>query len=227
MLLGLCAAAVTTVNDYQDAEQAGNFFTQALDELREGTGGGGNTSGGSDSGTLIVEETQLAPSESDTEAAAAETLPVLSADVAGQEETSVDGGLASDSASAAASDEMESDAGTFSEVSSDSEASIEEQAAPSQQDMQPEQTANEQEAAAEQTANGQEAAAEQTANGQETTAEQTASGGTVSYIVQRGDSLAIICRRQYGNTDRVEEIAALNQLEDPNHLIPGQTILLP
>ena len=227
VLLGLCAAAVTTVNDYQDAEQAGNFFTQALDELREGTGDGGNTSGGSDSGTLIVEETQLAPSESDTEAAAAETLPVLSADVTGQEETSVDGGLASDSASAAASDEMESDAGTFSEVSSDSEASIEEQAAPGQQDMQPEQTANEQEAAAEQTANGQEAAAEQTANGQETTAEQTASGGTVSYIVQRGDSLAIICRRQYGNTDRVEEIAALNQLEDPNHLIPGQTILLP
>ena len=47
------------------------------------------------------------------------------------------------------------------------------------------------------------------------TSEQAAAAGTVSYIVQRGDNLAAICRRQYGNTDRVEEIAALNSRKCP------------
>ena len=57
--------------------------------------------------------------------------------------------------------------------------------------------------------------------------EEVPEAETVTYIVRRGDNLAEICRRQYGSTDRLKEIAALNQLADPNHLIPGQQILLP
>lgn len=206
VLLGLCAAAVTSVNGYQDAEEAGNFFGQALDELRGESGNGGNGSGSSGGGTLIVEETQLAPSEDGADAATAETLPVLSTDVFGQEETSVDVEPASESEQ---NTEVVSTEETASAPVTEADTS--------------------QEAGSSTAAEGTDtAAAEMTeADGQAITSEQAATAGTVSYIVQRGDNLAAICRRQYGNTDRVEEIAALNQLDDPNHLIPGQEILLP
>ena len=57
--------------------------------------------------------------------------------------------------------------------------------------------------------------------------ETASSPETAAYIVQKGDSLAEICRRQYGTAERVEEVAELNRLVNPNHLIPGQKILLP
>ena len=48
-----------------------------------------------------------------------------------------------------------------------------------------------------------------------------------SYIVQSGDSLALICRRFYGNLDKMDEICELNSISNPNRLTPGQKILLP
>ena len=48
-----------------------------------------------------------------------------------------------------------------------------------------------------------------------------------SYTVQSGDSLALICRRFYGNLDKMDEICELNSISNPNRLTPGQKIILP
>lgn len=48
-----------------------------------------------------------------------------------------------------------------------------------------------------------------------------------SYTVKKGDNLAAICRAKYGNTDRIQEVIDINHLINPNHLYPGQKIILP
>lgn len=48
-----------------------------------------------------------------------------------------------------------------------------------------------------------------------------------SYVVKKGDSLAGIARRFYGNASMVTKICDLNQIENPDHIRPGQNILLP
>ena len=47
------------------------------------------------------------------------------------------------------------------------------------------------------------------------------------YTVQKGDSLARIARRFYGNASYVSKICDLNGIEDPDRITPGQNILLP
>lgn len=47
------------------------------------------------------------------------------------------------------------------------------------------------------------------------------------YIVQKGDTLLKISRRFYNNADMIEEICALNQIENPNDIMQQQKILLP
>ena len=47
------------------------------------------------------------------------------------------------------------------------------------------------------------------------------------YIVKEGDSLAGICKRQYGNTDKIKEICLYNNIENEDHISPGQKIYLP
>lgn len=49
----------------------------------------------------------------------------------------------------------------------------------------------------------------------------------VTYVVKRGDSLAGIARKFYGNTSKVKEICSLNKIKDPDQIHPGQNILLP
>lgn len=49
----------------------------------------------------------------------------------------------------------------------------------------------------------------------------------VTYVVKKGDSLAQIARKFYGNTSKIQEICALNGIEDPDQIRPGQNILLP
>lgn len=49
----------------------------------------------------------------------------------------------------------------------------------------------------------------------------------VSYVVKKGDSLAGIARRFYGNASMVWEICDVNQIENPDQIHPGQNILLP
>ena len=48
-----------------------------------------------------------------------------------------------------------------------------------------------------------------------------------SYVVERGDNLAEICRRFYGDTSRMYEICRINNIADPNQIQRGQKILLP
>lgn len=49
----------------------------------------------------------------------------------------------------------------------------------------------------------------------------------VSYVVKKGDSLAGIARKFYGNASMVREICDVNQIENPDQIHPGQNILLP
>jgi LysM repeat protein len=48
--------------------------------------------------------------------------------------------------------------------------------------------------------------------------------GQVIYVVQRGDSLTSIAAK-YGVT--AQAIAAANDLKDPNHIEPGQKLIIP
>ena len=48
-----------------------------------------------------------------------------------------------------------------------------------------------------------------------------------TYVVKKGDSLAQIARKFYGDTSRLNEICELNEIEDPDQIRPGQNILLP
>ena len=47
------------------------------------------------------------------------------------------------------------------------------------------------------------------------------------YIVQRGDTLAGICRDFYGDLVRMEEIKGINQITDENWIYAGQELYLP
>ncbi len=47
------------------------------------------------------------------------------------------------------------------------------------------------------------------------------------YVVQKGDTLAGICKAFYGSTTRMEEIKGINQIPDENWIYAGQELLLP
>ena len=47
------------------------------------------------------------------------------------------------------------------------------------------------------------------------------------YVVKSGDSLAGICRKQYGSLERLDEVVKLNDLENANKIYIGQEIKLP
>ena len=47
------------------------------------------------------------------------------------------------------------------------------------------------------------------------------------YIVQKGDTLAGICREFYGDIHRMEEVKGLNQISDENWIYAGQELYLP
>ena len=49
----------------------------------------------------------------------------------------------------------------------------------------------------------------------------------VSYTVEEGDTLLKICKNEYGNGDRVEEIMELNDIDDPSRLYVGMELKLP
>jgi nucleoid-associated protein YgaU len=48
-----------------------------------------------------------------------------------------------------------------------------------------------------------------------------------TYTVQKGDTLLSICRRTYGDTQKLEEVMIVNSLDDPNKIYIGQEIKLP
>ncbi len=48
-----------------------------------------------------------------------------------------------------------------------------------------------------------------------------------TYLVKTGETLYGICLDRYHSINRIEEICRLNQMEDPDHIMAGQEILLP
>jgi len=50
---------------------------------------------------------------------------------------------------------------------------------------------------------------------------------TTEYVVQKGDTMAKILNASYGNLEKIQEVCDINQIENPDNLIPGQKILLP
>lgn len=55
---------------------------------------------------------------------------------------------------------------------------------------------------------------------------QTAAQPTV-YVIQKGDTLAKICMKYYGNLSCMEEICEMNQIADKDNILYGQKIILP
>ena len=193
VLLGLCAAAITSANEGQKAETAGNFFTQTPGgegEEKENDGAGSDIP---EDDVLVVEETQLSTPDI---APAADSLEA-------------------ETAFAPAADSRETETASIPAEAETEDSIAEEEPAPLAAEASAPETVS---------APPEEAFAPETASAPP---EEVPEAETVTYIVRRGDNLAEICRRQYGSTDRLKEIAALNQLADPNHLIPGQQILLP
>lgn len=67
-------------------------------------------------------------------------------------------------------------------------------------------------------------------NGTDTTAVSTEAQTYLKqgyYIVQKGDSLAAICRKIYQTTAMMDEVCKANNIEDPNDIYAGQYLTLP
>lgn len=65
---------------------------------------------------------------------------------------------------------------------------------------------------------------------QETTPTETAAvlpAETRRYEVQKGDTLYGICKKLYGNTDNLEIIMRLNNLDSPDSITYGKTLIIP
>ncbi|MCD7716517.1 MAG: LysM peptidoglycan-binding domain-containing protein [Lachnospiraceae bacterium] len=64
-------------------------------------------------------------------------------------------------------------------------------------------------------------------SGTETAVAATSRQVQASYTIRMGDTLAEICAKYYGSLDRLEELCEVNGIEDADHIIPGQKIVLP
>lgn len=53
------------------------------------------------------------------------------------------------------------------------------------------------------------------------------SPGYVMHKIQKGESLSIIAKKYYGDYNKFHIIARFNNIEDPTHIAPGQTIMIP
>ena len=62
---------------------------------------------------------------------------------------------------------------------------------------------------------------------EETTKPQAEEASAKTYLVQEGESLSVICRRLYGNVQRVQELCELNGIQDPDLILTGQVLRLP
>ncbi len=202
LLVILCAVAVVSLSRPEEMREAGNFFAEAARELDEGIDGDAAVEAGSFGDGLGQgdgrQSTELLVEERQL------SDNDLSTDTAVQPE------MAAQTESETLFPIFTADLGMAESIPAETAASP----VPTE------------EAETETPASSSDPAEEQTAAGvqeDEAVSAQPAS----SYVIQNGDNLAAICRRRYGSTERMEEIASLNGLSDPNHLIPGQEILLP
>ena len=76
---------------------------------------------------------------------------------------------------------------------------------------------------------GNSAASEKGTGGTEnaTSSETVSRAIMASYVIKQGDTLADICNRYYGSTEKLEELCEANHIENANMIMPGQKIVLP
>ncbi|MCU6748123.1 LysM peptidoglycan-binding domain-containing protein [Faecalicatena acetigenes] len=76
-------------------------------------------------------------------------------------------------------------------------------------------------------AGGVQEGAEDTQDTEEAKAQSGENGGDGVYVVEEGDTLAIISKKMYGDVDHVEAICKMNGITDGNLIYVGQKLLLP
>lgn len=62
---------------------------------------------------------------------------------------------------------------------------------------------------------------------EEDNSKETNAGIQPDYIVEKGDTLASISMKVYGNTGKIDEIQQLNGIEDQNKILVGQKLAMP
>lgn len=65
------------------------------------------------------------------------------------------------------------------------------------------------------------------AQSDEASVSEPVSSGAVAYVIQPGDTLIAISKRQYGTDIRVADICNLNKISNPDDIKEGQVIMLP
>ncbi|MCD7982425.1 MAG: LysM peptidoglycan-binding domain-containing protein [Clostridiales bacterium] len=197
VLVIVAATAVTQIGNYQNLK--------VLQQTMQALSGAVNGEDAEEDMLSTEEETAGADAETDNEAAGVSAEEAESAEENSDASETGDGDSSeSDSAAdqSGSSDDAVSDTGnTAGTGTSDSAASS-------------------QNAAAEGTSSssGESAAVTQSTS---------SAGGTSSYTVKEGDSLISISRSIYNTADMVDEICALNGIEDVDMIYVGQTLLLP
>ena len=82
--------------------------------------------------------------------------------------------------------------------------------------------------AASQEAESQEAASQEAeTQATQSQAAEAAVSEAVAYVIQPGDTLIAISKRQYGTDTRVQDICERNKITDPNNIKQGQVLMLP
>lgn len=225
LLLLLVVMGLTSLNQYPDMKAVFHLFSDAAKKTGE------ENAPGQQGGGLIVEETTVGEGES----ARVEEAVIDEEDMGEGEELALaeDGTIQwmigeqtaqSGQEEAALQEEKEQSA-----VGDGLEESFSESGTQKAEEQQT-QSADlpEGDTAAMETTEGR--AEQETARTEEETGEENATQALarpVSYVVKKGDSLAGIARKFYGDAAMVDEICQVNQIENPDHIRPGQNILLP
>lgn len=224
VLLVLCVIGVTSINRYNDMKEAGNMFAGAAQQLEDGGEETASAESAEGSSGFQVEEKQAAlPDAENAQAQESLSLPVMSSSVNGtsQENQAAFPAAAEEAAEAGTGQTQNPVPETQADADGQALADARDDAQEANAQDAPAPSAEEQEASEESDGNVQPAS--------DITSDAVAASAQIpaSYTVQSGDSLALICRRFYGNLDKMDEICELNSISNPNRLTPGQKIILP
>lgn len=218
LLLLLVVMGLTSLNRYPDMKAVLNLFSDAAKKTEE------ENASQQQEGGLIVEEATIGQEESALVAEA----------VIDETETGGEPVLAEDGKIQWMIGEQTAQSGqketTLQEEKAQKQSSTWEDAEESSQESGMQETASQQTGEAAQTESDTTAQTEETALAEQETEEENATQALarpVSYVVKKGDSLAGIARKFYGNASMVHEICQVNQIENPDQIHPGQNILLP
>ena len=153
---------------------------------------------------LVIEDKldEALQAENQTDGADSKALEAESQEAVSQETESQD----------AASQEAESQEAASQEAESQEAAS---------------QEAESQEAASQEAESQEAASQEAETQATQSQAAEAAVSEAVAYVIQPGDTLIAISKRQYGTDTRVQDICERNKITDPNNIKQGQVLMLP